>query len=78
MKACFPFCIFRGRFALVKKLSQKCSGQEVAGKFVKKRLVTKEMIETEYNTLQSLQHDNLMRVLDLYETQSDLVIIMQL
>ena len=45
---------------------------------MKKRLVTKEMIETEYNTLQSLQHDSLMQVLDLYETQSDLVIVMQL
>ena len=63
---------------MVKKLSQKCSGQEVVGKCVKKRLVTKEMIETEYNTLQSLQHDSLVQVFDLYETQSDLVIVMQL
>ena len=62
----------------MKKLAQKCSGQEVVAKCIKKRMVTKEMVETEFNTLQSLQHDNLIQVFDLYETQSNLVIIMQL
>ena len=74
----FISCHFRGRFALVKKLSQKCSGQEVVAKCIKKRVSTKELVETEFNTLQSLQHDSLIRVFDLYETQSNLVIIMQL
>ena len=72
------FSPFRGRFALVKKLCQKCSGQEVAAKCIRKRLVTKEMVETEFNTLQSLQHDNLIQVFDLYESPSNLVIVMQL
>ena len=50
----------------------------MAAKCIKKRLVTKEMVETEFNTLQSLQHDNLIQVFDLYESPSNLVIVMQL
>ncbi|KAL3855028.1 hypothetical protein ACJMK2_014258 [Sinanodonta woodiana] len=68
----------RGRFAVVKRCIQKCSGQVLAAKLISSSLQSKEAVETEFNTLQSLQHINLVRVFDLYETSNSLIIIMQL
>ncbi|KAL5006006.1 hypothetical protein ScPMuIL_017164 [Solemya velum] len=70
--------INRGRFAVVKKCIQKCSGQELAAKCISKKVARKETIETEFNTLQSLQHNHLIQVYDLYETSLNLITIMQL
>ena len=63
---------------MVKKCSQNCSGREVAAKVIKKRTMGKEEVETEYNTLQSLQHPGLIQMLDLYDTPDSYVMIMQL
>ncbi|XP_052236412.1 kalirin-like [Dreissena polymorpha] len=68
----------RGRFAVVKKTSQNCSGQHFAAKMIKRRGTSKTLVETEYNTLQSLDHTGLVRAHDLYETSEYFVLIMQL
>jgi serine/threonine protein kinase len=68
----------RGRFAVVRKCTQKCSGQELAAKFISRKLVSKEAVETEFNTIQSLQHSHLVQVFDLYESAANFIIIMQL
>ncbi|WAR10957.1 KALRN-like protein [Mya arenaria] len=51
----------RGRFSIVKKTSQNCSGQHFAAKYIKKRGTCKALVETEYNTVQSLQHPGIVR-----------------
>ncbi|KAK3762374.1 hypothetical protein RRG08_031956 [Elysia crispata] len=68
----------KGRFSVVHACAQKCSGQELAGKIITKRLTRKEAVETEFNTLHSLTHTGLVRVFDLYETPTHFVIIMEL
>ncbi|WAR10793.1 LOW QUALITY PROTEIN: KALRN-like protein [Mya arenaria] len=68
----------RGRFSIVKKTSQNCSGQHFAAKYIKKRGTCKALVETEYNTVQSLQHPGIVRVHDLYETPDHYLLIMQL
>lgn len=68
----------RGRFSVVHCCVQKCSGQDLACKFITKRLIRKEAVEIEFNTLQSLQHTHLVKVFDLYETPAQYVIIMEL
>ncbi|XP_053386213.1 kalirin-like isoform X3 [Mercenaria mercenaria] len=70
--------LVRGRFAVVKKCSQNCSGQQFAAKCIKKRNAAKELVETEYNTLQSLQHPGFIQAVDLYETFDNFILIMQL
>lgn len=68
----------RGRFAVVRRCIQRCSGQELAAKIIAKRVVRKEAVEVEFNTLQSLQHQHLAQVYDLYETSNAHILIMQL
>ncbi|KAK6165753.1 hypothetical protein SNE40_022615 [Patella caerulea] len=69
--------IGRGRFSVVRKCIQKCSGQEMAAKCITRELMSKQATETEFNTLQSLQHPALIQVFDLYEAKHNLIIIMQ-
>ena len=72
------FQIVRGRFGIVRRCIQKCSGQELVAKLMGKRMVRREAVEVEFNTLHSLQHPNIVRVYDLYETPNANIIIMQL
>jgi serine/threonine protein kinase len=50
----------------------------MAAKFIHKRLTDIDHVETEYNTLQALQHEHLIPVYDIYTTKSSYVIIMPL
>ncbi|XP_070187688.1 kalirin-like [Littorina saxatilis] len=70
--------IGKGRFGIVRRCVQKCSGQELAAKLIARRMVRREAVEIEFNTLQSLQHPHLAQVYDLYETSNAHIIIMQL
>ena len=70
--------VHRGRFGIVRRCIQKCSGQELAAKLIARRMVRREAVEIEFNTLQSLQHPHLVQVYDLYETANANIIIMQL
>ena len=68
----------RGRFSVVRKCIQKCSGREFAAKYINKKLVMRQDAETEYNTLQSLQHEYIVRSLDIYDTPTSHLLIMEL
>ncbi|WAR10947.1 KALRN-like protein, partial [Mya arenaria] len=67
----------RGRFSIVKKTSQNSSGQHFSAKYIKKHGTCKALVETEYNTVQYLQHPDIVRVHDLYETPDHYLLIMQ-
>ncbi|XP_052674047.1 kalirin-like isoform X2 [Crassostrea angulata] len=69
--------IGRGRFAVVKKCLQKCSNQYVSVKYLNRRQTRKEEVEMEFNILHLLQHENLVQLYDLYETASNLLIVME-
>ncbi|XP_060073162.1 kalirin-like isoform X1 [Ylistrum balloti] len=69
--------IARGRYAVIRKCVQQCSNQELSAKFMNRRIATREAVETEFNTLQSLQHENLVQVFDLYETSTNFIIILE-
>ena len=68
----------RGRFSIIKKCVEKKTGRDVAAKLVTKKLIERQGVETEYNTLQSLQHPNLIEALDVFNTSGSHVIIMEL
>ena len=54
------------------------SGEEVAVKRVSKKLLDRNSIETEFNTLQSLQHQHLPMVYDLYSLTGYHAIVLEL
>jgi triple functional domain protein len=70
--------IARGRFSIVKKVLQVGTDHAVAAKAVSRRLVSAEGVETEFNTLQSLQHPALPHVLDLFATPTSHVLLLEL
>ena len=63
---------------MVKKASHNCSGQHYAAKYIKTRSTAKSLVETEYNTMLSLQHPGIVTANDLYETADNYILIMQL
>ncbi|XP_046889445.1 death-associated protein kinase 2 isoform X1 [Hypomesus transpacificus] len=74
-----------GQFAIVKHVKEKSTGLEFAAKCIKKRQsrasrrgVRREEIEREVDILQQLQHPNIITLRDVYETHSDIVLILEL
>uniref|UniRef100_A0A3P8VB99 non-specific serine/threonine protein kinase n=1 Tax=Cynoglossus semilaevis TaxID=244447 RepID=A0A3P8VB99_CYNSE len=74
-----------GQFAIVKQCTEKHTGVHFAAKFIKKRQsmassrgVRLEEIEREVNILQQLQHANIVRLHDVYENRTDVVLILEL
>jgi len=74
-----------GQFAMVKQCREKSSGLEFAGKFIKKRMsrssrrgVKREEIEREVDLLQSLQHTNVVTLHDVFESRTEVVLILEL
>ncbi|XP_030586899.1 death-associated protein kinase 2 isoform X2 [Archocentrus centrarchus] len=74
-----------GQFAIVKRCTEKSTGNAYAAKFIKKRLsrvsrrgVKKEEIEREVGILQQLQHPNIVELHDVYENRTDVVLILEL
>nr|XP_006117022.1 death-associated protein kinase 2 isoform X2 [Pelodiscus sinensis] len=74
-----------GQFAIVKKCREKSSGVEYAAKFIKKRQsrasrrgVRREEIEREVNILQQILHANIIKLHDVYENRTDVVLILEL
>ena len=50
----------------------------MAVKYLNRRQTRKEDVETEFNSIYLLQHENLVQLYDLYETASNLLIVMEL
>uniref|UniRef100_A0A8C0G2W9 non-specific serine/threonine protein kinase n=1 Tax=Chelonoidis abingdonii TaxID=106734 RepID=A0A8C0G2W9_CHEAB len=74
-----------GQFAIVKKCREKSTGVEYAAKFIKKRQsrasrrgVRREEIEREVNILQQILHANIIKLHDIYENRTDVVLILEL
>ncbi|NXY70301.1 DAPK3 kinase, partial [Glareola pratincola] len=74
-----------GQFAIVKKCREKSTGVEYAAKFIKKRQsrasrrgVRREEIEREVNILQQILHANIIKLHDIYENKTDVVLILEL
>ncbi|XP_055012004.1 death-associated protein kinase 2 isoform X1 [Boleophthalmus pectinirostris] len=74
-----------GQFALVKRCREKSTGLEFAAKVIKKCLsrvsrrgVKKEEIEREVSILQELQHPNIISVHEVYESRTEVVLILEL
>lgn len=69
----------------MKRCVEKSTGTEYAAKFIKKRQsrssrrgVRKEEIEREVRILQELQHPNVISLHDVYESRTDVVLILEL
>uniref|UniRef100_A0A8C8B186 non-specific serine/threonine protein kinase n=2 Tax=Otus sunia TaxID=257818 RepID=A0A8C8B186_9STRI len=74
-----------GQFAIVKKCREKSTGVEYAAKFIKKRQsrasrrgVRREEIEREVTILQQILHANIIKLHDIYENKTDVVLILEL
>ncbi|NWU67748.1 DAPK3 kinase, partial [Pterocles burchelli] len=74
-----------GQFAIVKKCREKSTGLEYAAKFIKKRQsrasrrgVRREEIEREVTILQQILHANIIKLHDIYENKTDVVLILEL
>ncbi|XP_039348485.1 death-associated protein kinase 2 isoform X2 [Mauremys reevesii] len=74
-----------GQFAIVKKCQERSTGVEYAAKFIKKRQsrasrrgVRREEIEREVNILQQILHANIIKLHDVYENRTDVVLILEL
>ncbi|KAM6059202.1 death-associated protein kinase 2 isoform 4-T4 [Theristicus caerulescens] len=74
-----------GQFAIVKKCREKSTGMEYAAKFIKKRQsrasrrgVRREEIEREVTILQQVLHANIIKLHDIYENKTDVVLILEL
>lgn len=81
----FLLSLCSGQFAIVKRCKEKCSGIEYAAKFIKKRQsrasrrgVRREEIEREVDILQQILHSNIVTLHDVYETRTDIILILEL
>lgn len=69
---------FRGRFSVTKRCDQRGSKRTVAAKHVNKKLLRRDQVLQEIRLLQSLDHPNLVRLLDTYETTTSYVIVLEM
>jgi len=72
--------IGRGGFSVVKRGKNKASGLDVAIKCINKKTLKKEELQLlgrEINIMKKLQHKNIVQLFDLYETQTDLFLILE-
>ncbi|KAM4633832.1 triple functional domain protein [Polymixia lowei] len=68
----------RGRFSVAKRCDQRGSKRAVAAKHVNKRLLRREQVLQEIRLLQSLDHPNLVGLLDTYETATSYVLVLEM
>lgn len=68
----------RGRFSVTKRCDQRGSKRTVAAKHVNKKLLRREQVLQEIRLLQTLDHPNLVRLLDAYETANTYVLVLEM
>ncbi|XP_057691051.1 triple functional domain protein isoform X1 [Corythoichthys intestinalis] len=68
----------RGRFSVTKRCDQRGSKWTVAAKHVNKKLMRREQVLQEVKLLQTVDHPNLVRFLDMYETTNSYVLILEM
>ncbi|XP_068612798.1 triple functional domain protein [Brachionichthys hirsutus] len=68
----------RGRFSVTKRCDQRGSKRTVAAKHVNKKLLRREQALQEIRLLQTIDHPNLVKLLDTYETANSYVIVLEM
>ena len=68
----------RGRFSIVKRCVEKSTSKEFAAKIVRRRMLSKEAVESEVAILQALEHPSIVYVHEIYDAPKGLVIIEEL
>ena len=77
--------LFSGQFALVRKLTHKESGLEYAGKFIRKkrskvsrRGVSMEDIRREVDIINTIQHENIITLYEVFNSKHEVILILEL
>lgn len=68
----------RGRFSVTKRCDQLGSKRTVAAKHVNKKLLRREQVLQEVRLLQTVDHPNLVKLLDTYETGNSYVLVLEM
>ncbi|TNN79748.1 Triple functional domain protein [Liparis tanakae] len=68
----------RGRFSVTKRCDQRGSKRTVAAKHINKKLLLREQVLQEVRLLQALDHPNLVKLLDTYETANSYVLVQEM
>uniref|UniRef100_A0A672GP11 non-specific serine/threonine protein kinase n=1 Tax=Salarias fasciatus TaxID=181472 RepID=A0A672GP11_SALFA len=68
----------RGRFSVTKRCDQRGSKRTVAAKHVNKKLLRREQVLQEIRILQIVEHYNLVKLLDTYETANSYVLVLEM
>jgi len=68
----------RGRFSIVKRCVEKSTNKEFAAKIVRRRMVSKENVESEVAILQALNHPAIVALHEIYDAPNGLVLVEQL
>jgi calcium/calmodulin-dependent protein kinase I len=71
----------RGGFSVVKEAMDRGSGQKVAIKFIEKKFVDQEelkLLQREIDIMKKVQHRNVLRLFEIYETDQHLSLVMEL
>uniref|UniRef100_A0A8C2XPW3 non-specific serine/threonine protein kinase n=1 Tax=Cyclopterus lumpus TaxID=8103 RepID=A0A8C2XPW3_CYCLU len=68
----------RGRFSVTKRCDQRGSKRTVAAKHINKKLLLREQVLQEVRLLQALEHPNLVKLLDTYETANSYVLVQEM
>ncbi|XP_047454001.1 triple functional domain protein isoform X5 [Mugil cephalus] len=68
----------RGRFSVTKRCDQRGSKCTVAAKHVNKKLLRREQVVQEIRLLQALDHPNVVKLLDTYETAHSYVLVLDM
>lgn len=79
------YFIFRGQYAVVKRCKEKATGKEFAAKFVRKRRKGKDCraevwheVEVLHATCSPHQHPQIITLYDVFETRSEIILILEL
>uniref|UniRef100_A0A8D2ZTY4 non-specific serine/threonine protein kinase n=1 Tax=Scophthalmus maximus TaxID=52904 RepID=A0A8D2ZTY4_SCOMX len=68
----------RGRFSVTKRCDQRGSKWTVAAKHINKKLLRREQVLQEIRLLQTLDHPNLVKLLDTYETFNSYILVLEM
>jgi serine/threonine protein kinase len=71
----------RGAFSVVKEGTNKESGEAVAIKFIEKKYIKKKHIEQlrrEIEIMKKIDHPNVLSLMDIFETDKELTLVMEL
>jgi len=85
MTRCVYVLCFSGQFAVVRRCRHKQTGRQFAAKSIRKRRSASSRrgahyddIQREVSLLTELDHDNVVRLYEVYETKNEVTLILEL